>query len=544
LRPIRRVAPAVLTTSVLLAPGGAVAYPSHSGGTGLFDVLSAHVPVAGSGSLGLAGVAYRVLDQDEPGRFGDRDVVDGGLRGSLSLWDRVEAWGACDFAYTSVDRASATSVRDGLLGAKLAIPSRVPWIETAVAGRVNLPWGKRSRGFSTGAWDPSVSALVSFHLPESNALTYATAHLNVGYTFHGDDRGRGFPIADAGMGVDLESFPTYYLEPVYPKGDNDRLELRAAIELGSEKLGLFAELLLDQLPQSDHVSFRESPIFLTPGFRYSISESFGFMVTSKIALAADDPATTKFPSPESIYPDWQLGFSLAWSRFGRNVDRDQDGVPDVRDRCPRDPEDRDGWEDEDGCPDLDNDGDGVADRFDGAPNNPEDVDGYLDSDGVPDPDNDGDGLLDLDDGCPDEAEDMDGIQDADGCPETDADGDGVPDAYDGCPELAAPEGGLGGCPEGKGIEAPFELPGVTWKGLEVAPEPGSFVSMQGLLTRLQRSTSLGVELRVDGNDRDLATRRADYLKGFFAQQGIAADRVVAKPGKPGEPKVIVVPIER
>jgi hypothetical protein len=366
--------------------------------------------------------------------------------------------------------------------------------------------------------------------------------LNIGYHFHGDTRGRGFPIAAAGQGVDLESFPTYYLEPVYPRDDNHRIDLRAAIELGSERLTLFAELLLDQLHQSEEVKFKESPIFLTPGFRYAINESFGFMVSSKIALATDDPATTKFPAPEEIYPDWQLGFSFAWSRFGSGVDRDGDGVPDERDRCPRDAEDRDGWDDDDGCPDLDNDGDGVPDQFDGAPNSAEDVDGFQDSDGIPDPDNDGDGLLDLDDACPDAAEDKDGIQDADGCPETDADGDGVPDPYDACPELAAAEGGLGGCPEGAGFEAPFELEGVTWKGFDVAPVPGAFVAMSGLLQKLEHAPTLGVELRVSAEDRDLATRRADYLKGFLVEQGIAADRIVAKAGEPGESKVIVVPV--
>ena len=42
-------------------------------------------------------------------------------------------------------------------------------------------------------------------------------------------------------------------------------------------------------------------------------------------------------------------------------DRDGDGIPDDVDKCPDDPEDKDGFEDEDGCPDPDNDKDGIPD---------------------------------------------------------------------------------------------------------------------------------------------------------------------------------------
>src|SRR5262249_54279574 len=45
-------------------------------------------------------------------------------------------------------------------------------------------------------------------------------------------------------------------------------------------------------------------------------------------------------------------------------DDDGDGVPNVDDRCPDQAEDRDGFQDADGCPDPDNDGDGVLDGID------------------------------------------------------------------------------------------------------------------------------------------------------------------------------------
>jgi outer membrane protein OmpA-like peptidoglycan-associated protein len=117
-------------------------------------------------------------------------------------------------------------------------------------------------------------------------------------------------------------------------------------------------------------------------------------------------------------------------------DNDQDGIPDTADRCPNDPEDVDGFEDRDGCPDVDNDRDGILDRDDACPDVAEDKDGIDDQDGCPDDDIDRDGLLDADDKCPTEPEDKDGFQDEDGCPDLDNDGDGVLDADDDCPNDA------------------------------------------------------------------------------------------------------------
>src|SRR5437763_16975367 len=68
-----------------------------------------------------------------------------------------------------------------------------------------------------------------------------------------------------------------------------------------------------------------------------------------------------------------------------NGDRDDDGIKDDVDKCPDDPEDFDGFQDEDGCPDPDNDRDGIPDVDDKRPNAPEDDDGFQDEDGCPDP---------------------------------------------------------------------------------------------------------------------------------------------------------------
>lgn len=165
----------------------------------------------------------------------------------------------------------------------------------------------------------------------------------------------------------------------------------------------------------------------------------------------------------------------------RFYDEDGDGVPDDRDECPELAEDRDGFEDHDGCPDFDNDDDGVPDDQDRCPAEREDEDDFQDDDGCIDPDNDGDGVPDEQDACPDESgpassaagagcpirdgdqdgvlddadkcpnepEDKDGFQDEDGCPDPDNDGDGVLDEDDACPMVAGAERSdakLNGCP--------------------------------------------------------------------------------------------------
>ncbi len=131
-------------------------------------------------------------------------------------------------------------------------------------------------------------------------------------------------------------------------------------------------------------------------------------------------------------------------------DNDGDGILDVKDQCINIAEDKDGFQDEDGCPDNDNDGDGVPDGYDSCEGEKEDIDGDHDDDGCPDLDTDRDGIDDAQDQCPNAAEDRDGIADEDGCPETDADGDGLDDTLDQCPEEAeTPNGKLDkdGCPD-------------------------------------------------------------------------------------------------
>jgi OmpA-OmpF porin, OOP family len=113
-------------------------------------------------------------------------------------------------------------------------------------------------------------------------------------------------------------------------------------------------------------------------------------------------------------------------------DRDGDRIKDDVDKCPLEPEDVDGFQDRDGCPEPDNDQDGILDDDDRCPDEP----GPGTKDGCPVRqalDRDGDGINDDKDACPDNPEDEDGYADEDGCPDPDNDNDNIPDIEDQCP---------------------------------------------------------------------------------------------------------------
>ncbi|MCO4764091.1 MAG: OmpA family protein [Myxococcales bacterium] len=225
-------------------------------------------------------------------------------------------------------------------------------------------------------------------------------------------------------------------------------------------------------------------------------------------------------------------------------DADGDGLDDRDDRCPARAEDRDGFQDQDGCPDLDNDGDGVSDSVDRCPLVPEDRDGRNDTDGCPDLDDDGDGIPDVSDKCPTKAEDVDGHDDTDGCPDPDNDGDGILDGDDLCPN--APENGIephDGCP---GAAAP---PAVSDEGRRFRIQ-GKIEFQRGspVLTAVARKrldalavyvrkhkelTAFEVSVFTDNNGdsealRVLSQRRANAVKAYWQPRaGLRPDQVRA-----------------
>jgi len=251
-------------------------------------------------------------------------------------------------------------------------------------------------------------------------------------------------------------------------------------------------------------------------------------------------------------------------------DADGDGVVLALDRCPDEPEDFDGFEDEDGCPDPDNDGDGIPDELDMCPDLPEDFDGFEDEDGCPDPDNDqdgipddeddcpmvpgipelrgcpesdtdGDGIPDHLDACPNEPEDFDGFEDEDGCPDPDNDRDGIPDAEDECPLVpGVPE--FKGCPD----EGPSKIR-LRGSRLEIGErvyfdtgsdriQPRSYPILRQMAAVLRTQVALR-KIRVSGHtdsrgddamNLDLSERRAASVKKFLIDEGIQPERLESR----------------
>jgi outer membrane protein OmpA-like peptidoglycan-associated protein len=227
--------------------------------------------------------------------------------------------------------------------------------------------------------------------------------------------------------------------------------------------------------------------------------------TKEALRLSSDPRTCPKPKPQPLRRKEPAPDPLA--------DRDGDGIPDARDKCPDEPEDVDGFQDDDGCPDLDNDQDGIPDTADKCPNEPEDVDGFEDDDGCPDPDNDKDGVLDANDKCPNEP---------------------GPVSNDGCPPK-------------------FEFINVTQEKIELEQAiffqtakavilPKSFGLLDEVATALRSRPSMHV--RIEGHtdirgghayNLRLSQARADSVKAYLVGKGISSDRMAAKGYGPDQP---------
>ena len=229
--------------------------------------------------------------------------------------------------------------------------------------------------------------------------------------------------------------------------------------------------------------------------------------------------------------------------FGHWSDIDKDGIEDKVDAAPEQAEDFDGFQDQDGAPDLDNDRDGVPDQIDQAPLTPEDQDGYMDEDGVPDPDNDGDGINDEKDQCPDDAEDLDGFDDTDGCPDEDNDGDGIPDLKDRCPNDPETKNDFedqDGCPDVKPMRqleqkgAKLILKGVNFESGSASLTEKSYSVLDEVIDGLMEHKEVEIEIRgyTDsvGKERAnqiLSERRAQSVVQYLVNAGIDPDRLRA-----------------
>ena len=226
----------------------------------------------------------------------------------------------------------------------------------------------------------------------------------------------------------------------------------------------------------------------------------------------------------------------------KRVDTDGDGCFDDVDKCPTEPEDKDGFQDDDCCPDPDNDQDGIADNADICPNEPEDKDGFRDADGCPDTDNDQDGLADSVDKCPAQPEDRDGFQDSDGCPDLDNDNDRIADVQDACPlkpEDYDGDSDQDGCPDlyklvvvtAQKIELKQKVFFATAKA-RILPRSFQLLNEVGKVLKDRPKIHIRIEGHTDSRGRDrynlrLSQRRADSVRKYMERQGVTSNRMVS-----------------
>jgi outer membrane protein OmpA-like peptidoglycan-associated protein len=192
------------------------------------------------------------------------------------------------------------------------------------------------------------------------------------------------------------------------------------------------------------------------------------------------------------------------------------------------------YQDDDGCPDSvpDTDSDGLDDQHDKCPTEAEDKDGFQDADGCPDPDNDGDGVLDAKDACPGVAGPVENF----GCPDTDRDGDGIVDRLDNCPDEK-------GTAKNHGCKAP-QLVIITKDRLEILDHvkfvtnsdkiPGVSNKLLDNIARVLLAHPEIVHVKVEGHtdntgkadfNQTLSEKRAAAVVAYLVKKGVAAERL-------------------
>ncbi|NVB37204.1 OmpA family protein [Pseudenhygromyxa sp. WMMC2535] len=188
-----------------------------------------------------------------------------------------------------------------------------------------------------------------------------------------------------------------------------------------------------------------------------------------------------------------------------NPDRDGDGFPNERDSCPDTP-----GVSPDGCPPRDSDNDGWVDTEDACP-----YEAGVEPDGCPVRDRDGDGIPDERDSCPDQPETDNGYEDTDGCP-------------DEIPEKVREFTGVI-----EGIEFEYDSAGVRDVSKPI---------LDRAIEVLEEYPDIRIEV-VGHTDNEgtaeyneaLSKERADAVKQYLVDGGIASDRVETRGAGQSEP---------
>jgi len=292
-------------------------------------------------------------------------------------------------------------------------------------------------------------------------------------------------------------------------GDADVITLRGGLEWLFSKQQRFNWFLSGGLGLMN-VDTDNGPDFTRPMASLGLGQSWA--VGTNDAFRWEVRADQSFGNdslPNAGLTNYQALLGYSWG-IGAPLDSDRDGVPDRADQCPNTP--AGAKVDAKGCP-LDSDGDGVFDGLDKCPDTPAGV-----------------------------------KVNADGCP-LDSDGDGIPDYKDKCPTVPAP-GTADGCPPPV-VEKPAEpapqpvdttprklvLEGVNFSTDSAKLMPESQVILNNAVDTLKAWDDVKVMIEVAGHTDSmgseaynlrLSQRRAETVRAYLIEKGIAADRLIAK----------------
>jgi outer membrane protein OmpA-like peptidoglycan-associated protein len=233
----------------------------------------------------------------------------------------------------------------------------------------------------------------------------------------------------------------------------------------------------------------------------------------------------------SVYPVIRYTFGVSAVQVIKPPkDRDNDGVPDEKDKCP----DTWGVESEQGCPEPDTDQDGVIDREDHCPQEP----GPASNNGCPEQrDQDKDGLPDKIDRCPTEP----GPPENEGCPEEDSDEDGIPDRIDLCPTKRGLKK-YDGCPsksdikikvKKKAIELREKIHFETNKAKIKQESHNILDQVAATLKQFPEIKKMEIQGHTDSRgsnayNLDLSQRRSQAVVDYLVGKGIDPDRLLAR----------------
>jgi len=329
----------------------------------------------------------------------------GDLVGSVGTLNVLGAYGVMDWLDVGV------GISAHRMGRGSQFDEAPPALQAASLSRSEAAFGdlrivpRASLYRHDGASGFDVAALLTLWLPTGGNSVYAGESFRAAPTIALDYTARSWMLA-LNLGYMVRSQATVLGSAV---DDQVQLGVGGSVNL-NQQLSMLAELGTHLNVLADNFGSNDVASEALLGARYRSRGGFG-------AQLAGGPGVVRGVGS----PTYRIVASIGYEGSAVSppaeirtpeLDADHDGIVDSADRCPREAEDTDQFEDEDGCPESDNDRDGVADAADRCPLQAEDRDNHEDEDGCPDADNDQDGVADADDACPNEA----GAAAANGCP--------------------------------------------------------------------------------------------------------------------------------